>query len=92
MAGAAPARNRSGVAGKPRRNVDRAFGIVLRKRRLAANLSQEALAHRAGRHPTFISMLERGTNSPSLATLMALAEALDLRASDLVRAAEDGMR
>jgi transcriptional regulator with XRE-family HTH domain len=77
------------VAGKPRRNVDRAFGSVLRKRRLDADLSQEALAHRAGCHPTFVSMVERGVTTLSLVKLMALAKALEVRASELVRAAED---
>lgn len=80
------------MAGKARRNVDRAFGIILHKRRVDAGLSQEALAHRAGVHPTWISLLERGKNSPSLATLMALAEALEMRASDLVRGTEDALR
>jgi transcriptional regulator with XRE-family HTH domain len=80
------------VAAKPRRSVDRAFGVVLRRLRTDAGLSQEALALQAGRHPTFISMLERGQNSPSLATLMALAAALEVRASDLVRGVEDSLR
>jgi transcriptional regulator with XRE-family HTH domain len=80
------------VAGRSRRNADRIFGSVLRKERLAAGLSQEALAHRAGCHPTFISLLEHGKNCPSLATLMALAHALEIRASDLVRATEDALR
>jgi transcriptional regulator with XRE-family HTH domain len=80
------------VAGRLRRSADRTFGSVLRRTRLAAGLSQEALAHRAGCHPTFISLLEHGKNSPSLATLMALADALEVRASELVRATEDALR
>jgi transcriptional regulator with XRE-family HTH domain len=80
------------VARKVRRNADRAFGIVLKKRRLDAGFSQESLAHRAGVHPTWISLLERGQNSPSLATLLAIADALKIRASELVRATEDALR
>lgn len=69
-----------------------AFGEVLRELRTAAGLSQEALAHECGRHRTYISMLERGINRPSLDTVFLLADALGVRASDLVRKVEKRRR
>lgn len=62
-----------------RRGEDSAFGILLRRHRLAAGLSQEALAERAQLSPDAISALERGhRRSPQRATLALLAGALAL--------------
>lgn len=66
-----------------------AFGPVLRQYRLAAGLSQEALAHAAELHPTYIGMLERGDNQPTLAVVEALAGALGCRPFELVKAVEE---
>ena len=68
------------------------FGEVLRQIRLEKGLSQEALAEACGRHRTYISLLERGHNSPSLDTIFDLAEALDTRPSELVRMVEKRTR
>ncbi|HVC33312.1 MAG TPA: helix-turn-helix transcriptional regulator [Chloroflexota bacterium] len=65
------------------------FGRALREKRGAAAFSQEELAHRAKLHPTYISQLERGLKSPSLAAIESLARALDLRPDELVKAAQD---
>ena len=45
------------------------FGAVLRRHRLTAGLSQEALAERAGLSVRGLSDLERGVREMSLATL-----------------------
>jgi transcriptional regulator with XRE-family HTH domain len=65
------------------------FARVLRKKRSKLGISQEALAHEADLHRTYISQLERGMKSPSLSTIAALAYALDVRPYELVKAAED---
>jgi transcriptional regulator with XRE-family HTH domain len=70
-------------------HLEAAFGPVLRQYRLAAGLSQEALAHAADVHPTYISLLERGVNQPTLAVVEALADALGCRPYELVKAAEE---
>jgi class 3 adenylate cyclase/tetratricopeptide (TPR) repeat protein len=55
------------------------FAALLRRRRLLAGLSQEALAERAGLSVRGISDLERGVRrAPHPATIYRLAEALDL--------------
>jgi transcriptional regulator with XRE-family HTH domain len=60
------------------------FGKNLRRLRLARGLSQEALAHQAGFHPTEISRLERAVRDPRLSTIVKIAKALDVPAADLV--------
>ena len=55
------------------------FGILLRRYRLAASLSQAALGDRAGLSPTAIAALERGRRKlPRPTTVLLLAEALGL--------------
>jgi len=52
------------------------FGVVVRRRREASGVSQEALAATAGLHRTYISMLERGVRMPSILVAKQVAEAL----------------
>jgi transcriptional regulator with XRE-family HTH domain len=61
------------------------FGKHLRAARLAAGLTQEALAERAELHPTYISNTERGYSCPTIYTVARLAKALKIDAGDLVR-------
>lgn len=65
------------------------FGLLLKKVRKEKGLSQEQLAHDSSLDRTYISMLERGINQPSLSTLFVLAEKLDMKASAFVIALED---
>ena len=59
------------------------FAVLLQRYRLAAGLSQEALAERAGLSRRGISDLERGARrSPYPATVRRLADALALGATD----------
>ena len=59
-----------------RNQVRRAQGIVLRKLRNEAGLSQEALAHKAGLDRSYIGMVERGHHSPGTDTLDKILTAL----------------
>ncbi len=65
-----------------------AFGKVLQRRRRAAGKSQEALAHAAGLHRTYVGLIERGLRNPSIDAGHALAAALDTTLSNLIREAE----
>ncbi len=59
------------------------FGDLLREYRVAAGLTQEALAERAGLSPRGISDLERGARrAPRRDTIRLLAEALQLAGPD----------
>lgn len=64
------------------------LGPELRRAREAAGLTQEELAFRAGLSRPYISQLERDLKSPTLEVLLRLAEALGVRASELVRRVE----
>lgn len=65
-------------------NSESAFGRIVRRRRKALGLSQEALAAEADLHRTFVSMIERGERRPSLEVVRKLASGLDTSAADLV--------
>ena len=69
-------------------NAARQFGLTIRRHRIAMNMSQETLAAAASCHPTYVSLLERGKRNPSLDTMLRIAEALDVKAWELVRATE----
>jgi transcriptional regulator with XRE-family HTH domain len=60
------------------------FGEQLRARRQRRHLSQRALAQAAGLAVSFIAKVEAGQASPTLATLMKLAEALGLTVVELL--------
>jgi transcriptional regulator with XRE-family HTH domain len=69
----------------PESDLQVAFGDVMRTLRLAAGLSQEELSFLCGRHRTFVSVIERGKNAPSLTTIWLLAGALEVAASEVLR-------
>ena len=68
----------------PAGQLPKRFGAVIRKRREAQRVSQEALAHQAGLHRTYISLLERGERNPSLVVIQSLAKALGTSMASLV--------
>lgn len=51
-------------------------------------LSRDELADRAGLHPAYVGLLERGARQPTLAAAASMAEALGLSLSALLAAAE----
>jgi transcriptional regulator with XRE-family HTH domain len=65
----------------------RAFGREMRARRLARGVSQEALALEAGVSMRHVSELERGLQTPSLVTVVALELALRCQPGELVNRA-----
>ena len=67
----------------------RAFGLNVRRKREAQKLTQEALAEKAGLHPTYLSGVERGVRNPSLQILFRLARALDSSVSELSQGIEE---
>ena len=60
----------------PASSLSKLFGTAVRTRRMAAGLSQEELAERAGLHPTYVSMVERGVRNPTLDVSARIAKAL----------------
>lgn len=66
-----------------------AFGGNVRRSRVKVGLSQEALADRAGLHRTYVGAVERGERNITLVSAQRIADALQVKLSDLVRA-DDG--
>lgn len=61
------------------------LGKAIASHRRRAELSQEALAERAGVHTTYISQLERGLKSPTVRVLHEIARAMRTEAHVLLR-------
>ena len=66
-------------------SIQERFGAVLRRRREAAGVSQEALAATAGLHRNYVGLLERGKQLPSILIVEKLAIALGTTMSSLLR-------
>jgi transcriptional regulator with XRE-family HTH domain len=60
-----------------------AFGKNLRKMRETKGLTQEDVAYQAGISFTTVNNLEQGHLNPTLATLYAIADALNISAKEL---------
>jgi DNA-binding XRE family transcriptional regulator len=60
------------------------FGQVVRRRRLAAGFSQEALSAAANLHRTYVGLLERGLRMPSILVAKKVAEALGTTMAELL--------
>ena len=65
-----------------------AFGLVLRRLRQEASLTQEELGFEADLRRTYVSVLELGQQQPSLTTILKLARALNKSASTLIELVE----
>jgi transcriptional regulator with XRE-family HTH domain len=72
----------------PRSEPQVALGEAVRRLREKRGLTQEAVAHAAGVHPTWVSRLEGGTLNPSWGMVARVADALEVDVSHLAKAAE----
>jgi len=70
------------------RDFGEALGQAIRERRKELNLSQEALSFKAGYHVTYVSQIERNVKSPTVRTMLILADALEIPLSELMLRAE----
>lgn len=65
------------------------LGDELRAARLDASWSQEKLAEQAGISRNYVSLLELNRKSPTVDVLLAICQALDVSAADLIRHVEE---
>lgn len=72
--------------------VAKAFGTVLKARRIATGMSQELLALTTGMERSYLSRLERGLSQPTLLVLLKVAKGLGCESSDLVAPVEKRFR
>lgn len=80
------------MGGRAKTPISIAFGEVLRKLRLEKGLTQEGLGLEAGIERNFVSLIERGLNLPTIATLFKLAQALGIPPSRIVELLEKAVR
>jgi transcriptional regulator with XRE-family HTH domain len=77
------------LAAVPQRSAAHAaLGRAIRDARVDRHLSQEDLAARSGMHRTYLGGIERGERNPSYQNLRRIADALELRTSELLAAGE----
>lgn len=69
-------------------NVSKHFGLELRKEREKQGLSQEKLAELANIHRTHLSKIELAKISPTILVSSKLANALNVKLSELISRAE----
>ncbi len=70
------------------KNHNKAFGKVLRSLRKNSGHTQETLAFESGLDRTYVSLLELGSRSPTLDTIMTLCGALNVSLSQLAATVE----
>ena len=70
-------------------DIRRRFGANLRRSRLAAGLSQEAVAERMDVDRAHVSSMERGQQNVTLMTLGFVAQALKIDPAELLAPAAD---
>lgn len=78
----------NGFKGGGTLTLEKVFAKVLKSLRIKRKLSQEELAFRSSLDRTYISMLERGIHLPTITSLFALAKALDIKASEMIKLVE----
>jgi transcriptional regulator with XRE-family HTH domain len=67
----------------------RILGIIIKQYRKNKNLSQEVLSGLANVDRSHLSKIELGLRSPTVAVLNKIANAMDVKASEIMRAAEE---
>jgi transcriptional regulator with XRE-family HTH domain len=72
----------------PISSISKQFGTAVRDRRMAVGMSQEKLAERAGLHPTYVSMIERGVRNATLDVSARIAKALKVELPKLIEEAQ----
>ncbi|GIG54544.1 hypothetical protein Dac01nite_12960 [Demequina activiva] len=65
------------------------LAAAMRREREALQISQEALAHRAGLHRTYVSQVERCTRNVGIDNIERIAGALDISIAELFDRAAD---
>jgi transcriptional regulator with XRE-family HTH domain len=63
---------------------ERAFGDALREIRKEKGISQEQLALDSGLDRTYVSLIERGSQSPTIRSVVKLASVLQIKPSEIV--------
>lgn len=65
------------------------FGIIIKDIRKNKSISQEKLSEKTGLDRTYISLIETGKRNPTLTSICKIAQALDIKASELIQLYEE---
>ncbi|HEV7238791.1 MAG TPA: helix-turn-helix transcriptional regulator [Thermoanaerobaculia bacterium] len=68
------------------------FGAIIRRLRLSRGWTLAKCAQRTGMNPTYLGVLEKGGNMPSLQTLLELADVFNVEAAEMVREVEQAQK
>lgn len=71
-----------------KKNVLKAFGKLVKKRRLASKLSQEELGALSELDRTYISGIERGLRNLSLTAIVSISTSLKMTTAELLQGIE----
>lgn len=71
-----------------KKELEKAFGEVLRQLRVEQNFSQEKLAELSHLDRTYISLLERGLRTPTISTLFSISNALNNSPARIIKLVE----
>ena len=77
------------LVGRGTQNLEACIGAAVRALRQAGSLTASELSRRSSISPAMLSKIENGSTSPSLSTLQALAKALDVPLTELLRGYEE---
>ena len=77
---------------QPLAGPERAFGDALREIRKERGISQEQLAFDSDLDRTYVSLIERGSQSPTIRSVVKLANVLGVRPSEIVLKMENYLR
>lgn len=66
-------------------DIRKRLGQNVRRLRVQKGLSQEAFAHEAGIHRTYVSDIERGARNPTILIVEKLAKQLGATAAELLK-------
>ena len=61
------------------------FGLIVKKLRMQRGWTLQQLGRAVGLHPNFLGVLERGGNTPSLQSFIAISHVLGVRAADVMQ-------
>jgi transcriptional regulator with XRE-family HTH domain len=71
------------IGKRAKQDIKSRFGAAVKRRRYELDISQEALAERAGLHRTYVADIERGARNLALENIEKLAVALEISISEL---------
>jgi transcriptional regulator with XRE-family HTH domain len=68
------------------------FGAIIHRLRTERGWNLVKFAQRTGMNPTYLGVLEKGGNTPSLFTLFELADVFNVEAAEIVREIEQARK